>query len=322
MKDPIIDKQLPLFIPHPSISTAVNKTGSWRFFHPKYEEKTAPCSASCPVGQDIPRIELLASRGTLKDAWQTILAENPFPAVCGRVCFHPCESACNRALGPGWNIWTDQTDSLAQRDTGWIQLYCEDGQEALDIGFQSLSGAVERNEDCIFVCYNNEAYMNTGVQRSSATPYGTQTTTTPADKWKKTGKKNIMEALAAHRIPYAATASIGYPEDMMRKFKKAGEMKGGSRFIHVLATCPTGWRIGSEMSVKIARLAVQTNVFPLYEVEGGIHYTLNYKGDQSIKSYFTSQGRFKHLTDADINLIQQQVDAEWDLLLKKENRSS
>ena len=97
MKDPIIDKRLPLFIPHSSISTAVNKTGSWRFFHPKYEEKTAPCSAACPVGQDIARIEMLASRGLLENAWQTILAENPFPAVCGRVCFHPCESACNRA---------------------------------------------------------------------------------------------------------------------------------------------------------------------------------------------------------------------------------
>ena len=186
-----------------------------------------------------------------------------------------------------------------------------------DIGFQSLSGAVERNEDCIFVCYDNEAYMNTGVQRSSATPYGTRTTTTPADKWKKTGKKNIMEALAAHRIPYAATASIGYPEDMMRKFRKAMDLKGGSRFIHVLATCPTGWRIGSEMSVKIARMAVQANVFPLYEVEDGIRYTLNFKGDQKVTPYFTSQGRFKHLAEADINMIQEQVDAEWDLLLRK-----
>ena len=97
MKDSIIDKKLPLFIPHSSTTTAVNKTGSWRFFHPKYEEKTAPCSAACPVGQDIPRIEMLAARGQLKDAWQTILSENPFPAVCGRVCFHPCEGVCNRA---------------------------------------------------------------------------------------------------------------------------------------------------------------------------------------------------------------------------------
>ena len=97
MKDPIIDKELPLFIPHSSTSTAVNKTGSWRFFHPKYEEKTAPCAAACPVGQDIPRIEMLVSRGQYKDAWRMILDENPFPAVCGRVCFHPCEVACNRA---------------------------------------------------------------------------------------------------------------------------------------------------------------------------------------------------------------------------------
>jgi pyruvate ferredoxin oxidoreductase beta subunit/2-oxoisovalerate ferredoxin oxidoreductase beta subunit len=131
-----------------------------------------------------------------------------------------------------------------------------------------------------------------------------------------------MEALAAHRIPYAATASIGYPEDMIRKFQKAGELKGGSRFIHVLATCPTGWRIGSEMSVKIARLAVQTNVFPLYEVEDGIHYTLNFRGEQKIDPYFSSQGRFKHLAEADIQLIQEQVNAEWDLLVRKAEPSA
>ncbi|UCD78512.1 MAG: FAD-dependent oxidoreductase, partial [Desulfobacterales bacterium] len=90
-------RDLPLFLPHSSISTAVNKTGSWRFFHPKYDEKTAPCSAACPLGQDIARIEMLASRGLFKDAWHAILEENPFPAVCGRVCFHPCESSCNRS---------------------------------------------------------------------------------------------------------------------------------------------------------------------------------------------------------------------------------
>jgi pyruvate ferredoxin oxidoreductase beta subunit/2-oxoisovalerate ferredoxin oxidoreductase beta subunit len=186
-----------------------------------------------------------------------------------------------------------------------------------DIGFQSLSGAVERNEDCIFACYDNEAYMNTGVQRSSATPYGTQTTTTPAATWKKTGKKNIVEALAAHRIPYAATASIGYPEDMIRKFKKAAQLKGGSRFLHVFTPCPVGWRIGSEMSVKIARLAVQANVFPLYEVTDGLKYTINFKGDRGVGEYLKAQGRFKHLTEADCDRIQQLVDAEWNHLLRK-----
>jgi NADPH-dependent glutamate synthase beta subunit-like oxidoreductase len=96
MKDPLFDNQLPLFIPHSHTSTALNKTGSWRFFHPKYDEKIAPCSAACPLGQDIARIEMLTSWGLLKDAWQLILNENPLPAVCGRVCFHPCENACNR----------------------------------------------------------------------------------------------------------------------------------------------------------------------------------------------------------------------------------
>ncbi len=186
-----------------------------------------------------------------------------------------------------------------------------------DIGFQSLSGAVERNEDCIFVCYDNEAYMNTGVQRSSATPYGMRTTTTPAGQWKRTGKKNILEAMAAHRLPYAATASIGYPEDLIRKFEKAKTIKGGSRFLHVLAPCPTGWRIESEMTVKIARLAVQTNVFPLYEVDGGVKYRLNYKGERGVADYLAVQGRFKHLSASDFARIQEMVDNEWKLLLKK-----
>ncbi len=186
-----------------------------------------------------------------------------------------------------------------------------------DIGFQSLSGAVERNEDCIFVCYDNEAYMNTGVQRSSATPFGTRTTTTPGQDWKKTRKKNIIEALAAHRIPYAATASIAFPEDMVRKFQKAKEKKGGSRFLHVLAACPPGWRVPSELTIKVSRLAVQANVFPLYEVEDGITYTLNYTGERKVEDYLEVQGRFKHLTEADISGVQRQIDADWKLLLKK-----
>jgi pyruvate ferredoxin oxidoreductase beta subunit/2-oxoisovalerate ferredoxin oxidoreductase beta subunit len=186
-----------------------------------------------------------------------------------------------------------------------------------DIGFQSLSGAVERNENCIFVCYDNEAYMNTGVQRSSATPFGTQTTTTPGQDWKKTRKKNIIEILAAHRIPYAATASIAFPEDLVCKFQKAREKKGGSRFIHVLAACPPGWRVPSELSVKVSRRAVQANVFPLYEVENGITYTLNYKGNRKVNDYLEIQGRFKHLSEEDINRIQRQIDEDWKLLLKK-----
>jgi len=159
-----------------------------------------------------------------------------------------------------------------------------------DIGFQALSGAVERNEDFIYVCYDNEAYMNTGIQRSSSTPYGAWTTTTPGTDWKKLRKKNIVEALVAHRIPYAATANIAFPEDLVRKARKAKSIKG-SRFIHIFASCPTGWRIPSEMSIKIARMAVQTNIFPLYEVEGGVRYTINYKPKEYlVREYFKLQG--------------------------------
>ena len=186
-----------------------------------------------------------------------------------------------------------------------------------DIGFQSLSGAVERNEDCIFVCYDNEAYMNTGVQRSSSTPFGVRTTTTPGQDWKKTRKKNIMETMAAHRIPYAATASIAFPEDLIAKFKKAKEKKGGSRFIHIFASCATGWGAPSDMSVKIARLAVQTNIFPLYEIEDGTRYTLNHKGNCRVEDYLQTQGRFKHLRKEDISQIQGMVAEDWRNLLRK-----
>ena len=186
-----------------------------------------------------------------------------------------------------------------------------------DIGFQALSGAAERNEDFIYVCYDNEAYMNTGVQRSSSTPFGARTTTTPGQGWKHRRKKNIVEALAAHRIPYAATASIAFPEDMIRKFEKAKQMKGGTRFIHVYASCPTGWRVPTEMCIKIARLAVQTNFFPLYEVEDGTRYTINHQGSRPIKDYMSVQGRFKHLNDDDYKQIQQMVDADWKLLERK-----
>jgi len=186
-----------------------------------------------------------------------------------------------------------------------------------DIGFQALSGAVERNEDFIYVCYDNEAYMNTGVQRSSSTPYGAWTTTTPGSDWKKMRKKNIVEALAAHRIPYAATASIAYPEDLVAKVKKAKAMKG-SRFLHIFSSCPTGWRIPSELAIKIARMAVQTNIFPLYEVEGGVKYTINFRPKgYLVKEYFHLQGRFQHLTDHDLDQIQEMVDEDWELLLRK-----
>ena len=126
-----------------------------------------------------------------------------------------------------------------------------------------------------------------------------------------------METMAAHRIPYAATASIAFPEDMMAKFKKAKEKTGGARFIHVFASCATGWGAPSETSVKIARLAVQTNIFPLYEIENGTRYTLNYKGDRPVEDYLQTQGRFAHLSKADVTQIQKMVTEDWDNLCRK-----
>jgi pyruvate/2-oxoacid:ferredoxin oxidoreductase beta subunit len=187
----------------------------------------------------------------------------------------------------------------------------------LDIGIQALSAACERNDKIIYACYDNEAYMNTGIQRSSATPYGAWTTTTPGEHFKKERKKNISEIIAAHRIPYVATASIGFPDDLIGKFKKAKEKKGTS-FIHIFAPCPTGWRMAPELMVTISQLAVDCKVFPLYEVEDGIKYTINYKPkDIPVKEYLRLQGRFSHLTEKEIEFIQREVDFNWELLLKK-----
>ncbi|MDR3672266.1 MAG: thiamine pyrophosphate-dependent enzyme [Holophaga sp.] len=186
-----------------------------------------------------------------------------------------------------------------------------------DIGIQALSGAAERGENIIFVCYDNEAYMNTGVQRSSATPYGTRTTTTPGTGWKLTAKKNIMEIMAAHRIPYAATASIAYPDDLMAKVRKAASIRTGLRFLHIYSSCPTGWGFAPQESVKAARLAVQCNLFPLYEIEEGLRYTINSRGTDRVETYLRMQTRFRHLEPDDIATIQGQVDETWKLLRKK-----
>ncbi|OGP69030.1 MAG: 2-ketoisovalerate ferredoxin oxidoreductase [Deltaproteobacteria bacterium RBG_13_53_10] len=186
-----------------------------------------------------------------------------------------------------------------------------------DIGLQALSGAAERNDDFIYVCYDNEAYMNTGIQRSSATPFLTWTTTTPAHQPKIEAKKNIMEIMAAHRIPYAASASVAYPEDFYEKMKKAKEIKG-LRFIHILATCPTGWRLPSQLSIKAARLAVLTRIFPLYEIERGDLYTINLSpGPRPVKEYLKLQGRYSHLTDQEIETIQEDVEKNWARLMRK-----
>jgi pyruvate/2-oxoacid:ferredoxin oxidoreductase beta subunit len=178
-----------------------------------------------------------------------------------------------------------------------------------DIGLQSLSGATKNNEDIIYVCLDNEAYMNTGIQVSSATPSYAWTGTTPNGNPRR--KKNIMEIMAAHYNPYSATASIGFPQDLRQKIIKAKSIRG-TKFIHMLVPCPTGWRTSSDIAPELSILAVETNVFPLYEVENGTKYTINHQPRLlPIRRYLEKQGRFKHLTEEQINQLQMEVDEEW-----------
>ena len=184
-----------------------------------------------------------------------------------------------------------------------------------DIGLQALSGAAERNDDIIYLCYDNEAYMNTGIQRSSATPWGVWTTTTPPTNLKDQPKKDIVQIMAAHRIPYIATVSIAYPEDFVRKIRKAKETRG-FKFIYALSPCPVGWRFSSEITVRLARLAVQTKIFPLYEVENGQQYILNEVPEGiPVQEYLQYQGRYSFLREGDRERIQENVDREWKRLM-------
>ncbi|MDI6790772.1 MAG: pyruvate synthase subunit PorB [Thermodesulfobacteriota bacterium] len=193
-----------------------------------------------------------------------------------------------------------------------------DGATA-DIGLQALSGAMERGHDFVYICLDNEAYMNTGVQRSSSTPYGAMTTTSPPGKksfGQATKKKNVPAIAVAHNIPYVATASPAYFLDLMNKAKKAALVKGPA-YLHIYSSCPTGWRHGGDLAIEISKLAVQTNVFPLYEVIEG-KYIINRKitKPKPVAEYLKKQGRFRHLTDDIIAEIQRQVDEEYDKLLK------
>jgi pyruvate ferredoxin oxidoreductase beta subunit len=186
-----------------------------------------------------------------------------------------------------------------------------------DIGLQALSGALERGHKFTYICVDNEAYMNTGIQRSSSTPYGAMTTTTPPGKksiGQSTWKKNMPKIVAAHNIPYVATACPSYPFDLLAKIKKA-KMVYGPSYIHVLSVCPTGWRIPSNMAIKYGRLAVETGIFPLYEIENG-EYRLTYNPEplRQVGDYLNGQGRFRHLTPKTISEIQEHVREDWERL--------
>jgi len=208
---------------------------------------------------------------------------------------------------------------IADRNVKSVAIAGDGG--TVDIGLQSLSGAMERGHDMVFFCLDNEAYMNTGIQRSSATPFMAATTTSPAGKaikGQRTGKKNVPEIMVAHNVPYVATACPSYPIDLVNKVKKAKEVKGPA-YVHVFSMCPTGWRSASEETIKLGRLVVETGIFPLYEVENGKYRMTTEipKKLRPVEDYLKLQGRFRHLNADDIAKVQALVNKEWRKLMNK-----
>jgi pyruvate ferredoxin oxidoreductase beta subunit len=184
-----------------------------------------------------------------------------------------------------------------------------------DIGLQALSGAMERGHDMTYICYDNEAYMNTGVQRSGSTPYGAATTTSPAGKisfGEDRPKKDLPHIIAAHGVPYVATASVSLPLDYMEKVKKAASINGPT-YIQVYAPCPTGWGSDPAKSVELGRLAVDTGLIVLYEIENGVP-RVTYKPTKKVpaREFLKTQRRFRHLPDEKIDEIQKFVDDRWE----------
>ncbi len=185
---------------------------------------------------------------------------------------------------------------LGKKDTINVIAQAGDGGTA-DIGLQALSGMLERNHDILYVCYDNEAYMNTGVQRSGLTPFDTNTTTSPVGAQSSGNtrpKKPMPEIAAAHGIPYVVTASAGFPQDITRKVKKALSIKG-AKYLQIHVPCPLGWRHGPELTSAIAKLAVETGLYPLIEIEFGKLTAVRQIQPKPVEEYLKTQGRFKHL---------------------------
>ncbi len=245
---------------------------------------------------------------------------SPFPQTAWRVPWiHVAfENAAAVASGVEAAYKAMNRKKIIDRPDVTILAYGGDGATA-DIGLQSLSGALERGHNFVYLCLDNEAYMNTGIQRSSSTPFGASTTTSPPGRkssGQATWKKNVPEIAVAHGIPYVATASPAFPVDLMNKVKKASLVPGPA-YVHIYSPCPTGWRCAVDESLRVARLAVESKVFPLYEVIDG-EYILSRKTSRPkpVSEYFKPQRRFRHLTDDEIEFFQKMVDLQYEKLLE------
>ena len=251
----------------------------------------------------------------------TTVIQGPYPYTASAV---PLQNILFESTGAAAS---GITAALRQRKLDDITVvgWAGDGG-TVDIGIQALSGAAERGTNFIYICYDNEAYGNTGMQRSGATPYGAWTTTTPSGKRER--KKDMPLIMAAHRIPYVATACTSYPLDFVNKLKKAKEMKG-TKYIHLLTPCPTGWRYDTSKTIEMGRLAVLSGLWVLYEIENG-KFKLNPPSDRLIdkakrkpvKDYFASQGRFRGLSEDDVVKIQKWVDEDWEQYRKLASNSA
>lgn len=248
----------------------------------------------------------------------------PFSSLKVPIIHCPFETAAVVASGASAAL-----DVRGEKDV-LVMAWAGDGG-TFDIGLQALSGAAERNENILFVCYDNEGYMNTGIQRSSATPPGAWTTTTPAGSIKEEAKKDIENIMLAHDISYLATASPAYPDDLFHKFKRARGITG-MKFIHLLSACPPGWRIDPSDSIKVMRMATQCRAFPIYEAtrrrglkerdgfEKDWQYRITVFPEKQIpvKEYLQAQGRFKLMSGDMIDDLQERIDHKWNTLIGKE----
>lgn len=254
---------------------------------------------------------LMLGRAAAKHRLQMVI-----PACCGIVTAGPYPYsaygapvlASTFASAAAMATGLTHTAALNGEDTRVVCLAGDGG--TFDIGLATLSAAAERNEDILYICYDNEIYGNTGGQRSSATPLGASTTTTATGKTVR--KKDVLSIIAAHGVPYVATVSLAHPEDAMRKLRHALDAKG-FRFLHALSPCPTGWKSEPGDGIELVRLAIRAGLYPVYEVFDGDRVVVNVEpdhDDEALARYFSLQGRFRR-AQVDLDAVKREIARTW-----------